>query len=64
MLKTILNYKDNVDISKFLKLLGFLKRKHQGYQRTKSQVLTPEQITKFIENAADAEIIFKSRLLR
>ncbi|KAJ3665946.1 hypothetical protein Zmor_001409 [Zophobas morio] len=52
MLKTRLNYKDNVNISKFSKLVEFLKWKHQCYQPEKSSI-NKREILKFIEHAAD-----------
>jgi hypothetical protein len=31
MLKTTILYKEDVDISKYAKLIGYLKKKNQGY---------------------------------
>lgn len=47
MLKATINNKDNVDISKFSYLIGFLKNPK------KSRILTREQIVKFIQEADD-----------
>jgi hypothetical protein len=53
MLKLMLNIRDGIDVTKFLKLVPFLKKKSVGYQAKKSQVLTREQINLFLEKASD-----------
>jgi hypothetical protein len=53
MLKLMLNIRDGIDVTKFLKLIPFLKKKSVGYQAKKSKVLTPEQINLFLEKASD-----------
>lgn len=53
MLKTMLNLKNNVDISKFHELTTLLKRKNFGYKPKMSKVLTIEQTDKFLKEASD-----------
>lgn len=53
MLKTTINIKHNIDISKFSKLLAFLKRKNDGHKPKKSKVLTGEDVEKFLVEAPD-----------
>ncbi|KAJ8916837.1 hypothetical protein NQ315_005844 [Exocentrus adspersus] len=48
MLKTMLNVKRNIDVSKFYKLSAFLKRKSEGYKPKNAKVLTLDQIDKFL----------------
>ncbi|KAJ8909237.1 hypothetical protein NQ315_003523 [Exocentrus adspersus] len=40
MLKTMLNVKRNIDVSKFYKLSVFLKRKSEGYKPKKAESST------------------------
>lgn len=51
MLKSTLNLKNNVDISKFNKLIMFIKKQKVGYVAKKSKVLEKEHIQKFISDA-------------
>jgi len=51
MLKTMLNIKINVNISKFVKLRAFLKKENVGYRAKKSNVFTKAEIDKFINEA-------------
>ncbi|KAJ6643351.1 hypothetical protein Bhyg_08311 [Pseudolycoriella hygida] len=53
MLKATLNFKDNVDISKFNKLKAALKLKGRGYNSKKSRVLTIGEIYRFLREAPD-----------
>lgn len=53
MLKSTLNIKHKVDISKFAKLIAYLKRKNVGYVPKKSRVFTKENIDVFLKNAAN-----------
>jgi hypothetical protein len=43
ILKLTLNIRDGIDVTKFLKLVPFLKKKSVGYQAKKSKVLTQDQ---------------------
>ncbi|XP_011859053.1 PREDICTED: uncharacterized protein LOC105556569, partial [Vollenhovia emeryi] len=53
MLKTTLSINNDINIHNYKKLTAFLKRKSQGFQSKKSQVLTPEQIQIFLNEAPD-----------
>ncbi|KAJ8971930.1 hypothetical protein NQ317_015436 [Molorchus minor] len=44
MLKSVINIRENVDISKFPKVLAFFKRKNEGFKQKKSNVLMIEQV--------------------
>ncbi|CAH1126100.1 unnamed protein product [Ceutorhynchus assimilis] len=57
MLKTTLNVNENVDISRYLKLRAFLKKKSLGYQAKKSRVLEMEHIEKFLLEAPDKDFL-------
>jgi integrase len=59
MLKAMLNVKENIDVRKFPKLVPYLKNKSVGYQGKKSKILTQEDISKFIEEAADEKKLLK-----
>lgn len=53
MLKSTLKVRENVDISKYFKLIAFLKRQNVSYKPKKASVLDKEQITKFLIEAED-----------
>lgn len=53
MLKSTINIKNNIDISRYPKVIAFLKRKSVGYKPKKSRVLNKEQIDKFLSEAED-----------
>lgn len=53
MLKANLILKYNIDISKYSKLIAFIKRQTQGHVPKKSKILLKEEITKFISDAPD-----------
>lgn len=57
MLKAVLLLKQNLDISKFYKLIGYLKRKSAGYQPKKSKCFSRDQIDKFLLEAPDKEFL-------
>jgi hypothetical protein len=59
MLKTSLVVKNNVDISKYCKLVAFLKRQSVGYtyKAKKSKIFSREQIFKFLSTAHDEEFL-------
>ncbi|CAH1366009.1 unnamed protein product [Tenebrio molitor] len=63
MLKAMLNVKENIDVRKFPKLVPYLKNKSVGYQGKKSKILTQEDISKFIEEAADEKKLLKKVVL-
>lgn len=51
MLKSTLNIKENIDVTKFMKLVPYLKKKSVGHQAKKSKILTGEQVNQFITEA-------------
>jgi hypothetical protein len=53
MLKSTINVKKNIDISRYSKVIAFLKRKSVGYKVKKSRVLNKEEIDKFLSEADD-----------
>jgi integrase len=53
MLRSMISLKQNIDISKYVHLIAFLKRKSEGFRSKKSKVLRKEDITKFLKNADD-----------
>ncbi|KAJ8986014.1 hypothetical protein NQ317_013898 [Molorchus minor] len=53
MVKSCLIIYDNIDISKFPKLIAFLKRTGDGYQAKKSKILTKSEIDRFLSSADD-----------
>lgn len=53
MLKSTINLKHNIDISKYSKLQAFLKRQSENYVPTKSKILTEEDFSKFLKSAPD-----------
>ena len=53
MLRATINTFDHIDISKYTRLLYFLKRKSLGYRAKKSLVFTKDQISKFLCEAPD-----------
>ncbi|KAJ8910454.1 hypothetical protein NQ315_008866 [Exocentrus adspersus] len=57
MLKTMLNVKRNIDVSKFYKLSAFLKRKSEGYKPKNAKVLTLDQIDKFLLEVPDKDFL-------
>lgn len=59
MLKTTVNIKDNIDISKYVKLKAFLKRKSEGHRPKKSKVFTARDVENFLNNAPDDTFLDK-----
>jgi hypothetical protein len=59
MLKAMLNVKENIDVRKVPTNVPYLKKKSVGYRGKKSKILTPEDISKFIEEAADEKNLLK-----
>ncbi|XP_045466569.1 uncharacterized protein LOC123675267 [Harmonia axyridis] len=53
MLKSVINIREDIDISKFPKLLAFLKRRNEGFKPKKSRILTSEQVDQFLREAPD-----------
>jgi hypothetical protein len=57
MLKSTLSIKDDIDISKFSKLIMFIKRQKEGHIPKKSKVLEKEHIHKFINDAPNSNFL-------
>lgn len=53
MLKSTLNLNQGVNIETYPKLVAFLKRKSENYNRKKAKTLTSEQIKMFLNEAPD-----------
>lgn len=53
MLRCCLNIYKNTDISKFCKLIAYLKRLSEGYEPKKSKILEIDHINRFIIEADD-----------
>jgi hypothetical protein len=58
MLKIMLNC---IDVTKFLMLVPFFKKKKVGYQAKKSKVLTRDQIIFFLEKSSYKLFIVESK---
>lgn len=57
MLRTTLKINNNVDITRYLKLKAFLRRKSDGYRPKRSKVFKSEEINKFIKESPDKEYL-------
>lgn len=55
MLKSTLSLNHGIDISKYSKLISFLKRQAEGYRPKKAQVFTEAEMKQFIFGARDEE---------
>ena len=53
MLRTMINLKNKVNISKYSNLLALLKNKNKGYKPKQAKVFTDEQVRRFLENTPD-----------
>lgn len=62
MIRTIMKMKKNVDISKYVHLIAFLKRKSEGYRAKKSQIFTKQDISKFLQEANDDKFLLMNVL--
>lgn len=51
MLRLTIHNFDHIDISKYQKLVAFLKRQNTGYRPKKSLIFTKEELTKFFNEA-------------
>lgn len=56
-LKSMLIFKENIDIGKYCRLQCFLKTKSKGHKVKKSKVFSNQEITKFLRNAPDDEYL-------
>jgi hypothetical protein len=53
MLKSTLALKENIDVSKYFKVIAFLKRQNTSYTPKKSAVFSKKEITIFLKEAPD-----------
>ncbi|KAF2904231.1 hypothetical protein ILUMI_01943 [Ignelater luminosus] len=56
-LKSTLSINNNVDISKYSKLIAYLKNKSVGYKPRKSKTFSREKVYKFLEDAPDKHFL-------
>ncbi|KAF2883168.1 hypothetical protein ILUMI_23004 [Ignelater luminosus] len=56
-LKSTLLINNNVDISKYSKLIAYLKNKSVGYKPRKSKTFSREEVYKFLEDAPDKHFL-------
>ncbi|KAB0801731.1 hypothetical protein PPYR_03917 [Photinus pyralis] len=57
MLRSMLNVRENIDISKFMKLQALLRRTSVGYEAKKSKILEYPEIERFINEAPNTEYL-------
>lgn len=57
MLRSMLNIRQGIDISKYLKLRAFLKKQNEGYIPKKAKVFTREQFEKFLSEAPNQQYL-------
>ncbi|PSN36331.1 hypothetical protein C0J52_23316 [Blattella germanica] len=55
MLKSMLQFHENTDISRFGRLILFLKKKSIGYQPQQSKTFSRDEINRFMREASDKE---------
>lgn len=58
MLRSTINLREGVDISKFPSVIPFLKRKGEGYKPKKSLILSKDHIDEFLIKADNKEHLF------
>ncbi|XP_008544678.1 uncharacterized protein LOC103569249 [Microplitis demolitor] len=63
MLKCTLSSFHKVDIGKYKKLLGFLRKKEVGFNKRKSKEFTATEIAEFLNSAPDAEYLLEKVIL-
>ena len=51
MLKSTISSKNNIDISKYAKLIAYLKKQNIGYHPRKSSIFTKQDVENFLKNA-------------
>jgi hypothetical protein len=57
MLRSMIDIKHNINIFYHSNLIAFLKQKNKGYTSKKAQVLNPEQINQFLQEAPDNKFL-------
>ncbi|KAJ8970127.1 hypothetical protein NQ317_001998 [Molorchus minor] len=61
-LKSIIMVNNNVDISRYSKLIAYLKNKSVGYKSMKSRTFAREEIYKFLLQATDDHYLMHKEL--
>lgn len=59
MIKKVLIHRENVDISKYMQLISFLKKKAVGYKPHKAMYLSADKVEKFLSTAPDYDYLLK-----
>lgn len=59
MLKTALFVKNDIDISQYLELVGFLKAQAVGFKANQSKIFTQAEVNKFLTEAPDDIYLMK-----
>ncbi|KAL4719082.1 hypothetical protein ACJJTC_002118 [Scirpophaga incertulas] len=59
MLKSTLNIYNNIDITKYSKVIAFLKRNSEGHKGKKSFTFTSGQLKMFLEDSPDILYLFE-----
>lgn len=59
MLKSTLSIYNNIDITKYSKVIAFLKRSSEGHKEKKSLTFTSGQIKMFLEDSPDILYLFE-----
>lgn len=57
MLKLVIQIKNNIDISKYNKLISFLKKKNHNFKSVQAKVFTPEQVQRFLKEAPNEKYL-------
>lgn len=57
MIKSLLNIKHGLDISKYMKLRAYLKKQNEGYTPKKSKVFSKDQFEDFLNNAPNEQYL-------
>lgn len=57
MLKSMLLFNENLDISRFSKVIAYLKKASVGYQPIQSKTLSRDDIQRFMSEAPDEEYL-------
>lgn len=58
MLRSIINLREGIDISKYYTVIAFLKRKSEGYKAKKSLILSKDHINEFLIKADNKSHLF------
>ena len=59
MLKLTISVNHDIDISRFKRLIAFLKRKHERHEPKQARVFKPEEVKKFLKTADDKQYLLE-----